>query len=97
MKTITLHFHDVAAKHAFILRNKIGASEIMSESPASLTLEDTGESWEASPYVQQVTKEKESFESRAKRAIESGDKHELKICLSNALASMEEYQRIIGS
>ncbi len=60
MKTITLHFHDVAAKHCFILCNRIGASEIMAESPASLTLEDSGEPWENSVYVHSITKENKS-------------------------------------
>lgn len=51
MNTVILHFHSFLDKTLFIIRNRIGASEIIAETPGSLTLEDNGEPWEKSCHV----------------------------------------------
>ncbi len=54
MNTVILHFHSFLDKTLFIIRNRIGASEILKETPGSVTLEDTREPWEKSVHVHSV-------------------------------------------
>ena len=52
---VTLHFHSNTAKSAFIKRNSITQPEIIAETPASITIEDTGENFANSPFVFQIS------------------------------------------
>jgi hypothetical protein len=51
MQTITLHFHTFSGKIAFCASNGIMPSEIISEGPGWIEIEDSGERFENSVHV----------------------------------------------
>jgi len=55
--TITIYFHSVSAKAAFINKNSIKFAEILEGSPASITIKDDGIKYENSPYVYAVRRD----------------------------------------
>lgn len=57
MKLIRLSFHSSAAKRAFVRQNAFSASEILSETPASIVIEDrpNDPDWTGNSHVYQVT------------------------------------------
>jgi hypothetical protein len=54
--TATLRFHSISAKSAFIARNGIAPEEIISETPASITMENADD-FANSVFVYQVSRE----------------------------------------
>jgi hypothetical protein len=51
MQTITLHFHTFSGKIAFCASNGIMPSEIISEGPGWIEIDDSGERFENSVHV----------------------------------------------
>ena len=55
MTTIQIHFHSNADKRIFVKKNAFGKNEIISETPASITVKDEGYDFAKNVHVYSVT------------------------------------------
>lgn len=54
MNTIQIQFHSNADKNVFVKKNAFGKNEIISETPASITVKDEGYDFTKNPHVYAV-------------------------------------------